>query len=443
MGTLAINRRKLIKAGTIAGAGALLGAPSVARAQAPGTETADYCVVGAGYAGLTAALRLKQANKSVIVLEARPRVGGRTRTETRPAGGWIDYGGQWIGPGQDRIGQLAKDFGVETYPSYHQGNDVCYADRFNWLSPGLTYDPQANPIPPVPGLEPIVPALVDFSVASEEVPLDKPWTTNEAYNLDHATVWTWMTTNRFKTQQQLSMFQYMLSGLPVEASLLFALWALKACGGFAGIGTAQQTRFVGGGQAVANQIAANLGAAIRLSSPVRRIAWNSDDSVTVVSDTVTVSAKRVIVAIPPTLISGITFDPVLPSDRAQLIQRLPQAAVWKFLVFFDTPFWRARGLSGSSVRIDLANLAHATADSGFPTEGPYKDIGVLAVFAHNDQARSLATLDRAARRQEVLNAIRYLASPYPTPAPRDFYEGTGPTSNGRADASRASPHPAR
>jgi monoamine oxidase len=46
----------------------------------------DYCVVGAGFAGLTAALRLKQAGRSVALLEARDRVGGRTFTVTRDDG---------------------------------------------------------------------------------------------------------------------------------------------------------------------------------------------------------------------------------------------------------------------------------------------------------------------------------------------------------------------
>jgi monoamine oxidase len=63
----------------------------------------DVCVVGAGFAGLTAALRLKQAGRSVAVLEARDRVGGRTFTELHADGTWIDRGGAWVGPGQDRI----------------------------------------------------------------------------------------------------------------------------------------------------------------------------------------------------------------------------------------------------------------------------------------------------------------------------------------------------
>ena len=54
----------------------------------------DVCVVGAGFAGLAAAHAVKAAGKTVLVLEARDRVGGRTLTIPLPGGGWVDEGGQ-------------------------------------------------------------------------------------------------------------------------------------------------------------------------------------------------------------------------------------------------------------------------------------------------------------------------------------------------------------
>jgi monoamine oxidase len=81
----------------------------------------DVCVVGAGFAGLTAALRVKQAGHSVSLLEARDRVGGPTFTEMRDDGSWIDRGGAWVGPTQDRIYALMDEFGVKAFKQSHDG----------------------------------------------------------------------------------------------------------------------------------------------------------------------------------------------------------------------------------------------------------------------------------------------------------------------------------
>src|SRR6476660_15078 len=82
---------------------------------------ADVCVVGAGYAGLTAARRLTQAGKSVVVLEARDRIGGRIWTQHLSDGTPVDRGGAWLAPRHDAILALAREVGVSTYKTWVKG----------------------------------------------------------------------------------------------------------------------------------------------------------------------------------------------------------------------------------------------------------------------------------------------------------------------------------
>ena len=83
----------------------------------------DYCVVGGGCAGATAALRVFQAGRTVALLEARDRVGGRVWTREH-SGIPIDYGGQWLGSGQERAYGLVKELGIQTYPTWTKGQNV-------------------------------------------------------------------------------------------------------------------------------------------------------------------------------------------------------------------------------------------------------------------------------------------------------------------------------
>src|SRR4029077_3075247 len=89
-------------------------------------ESAEVLIAGAGVAGLTAARELNAAGRSVLVLEARDRVGGRIVNEDIGDGKIVEMGGQWVGPTQDKLLGLAAELGIGTFPTYDTGRKVLH-----------------------------------------------------------------------------------------------------------------------------------------------------------------------------------------------------------------------------------------------------------------------------------------------------------------------------
>jgi monoamine oxidase len=414
-----------------AGVAAAAALPSAGRAAADPpstpTTTADVAVVGAGLAGLTAARRLTAAGYSVIVLEARDRVGGRTLNHALGGGKVAEAGGEFVGPTQDRIVALATEVGVGTFDAYDTGNNV-YVNgliRLQYADTG-----PLGTAPPDPLLLADIVKLsqqIDLMVAN--FPVAAPWTAPNAAKLDAQTLETWVRANSLNADGIVALLRPFTEALvgaePGDLSFLFVLAYVAAAGNATNPGTferlfnvrggAQQSRLIGGSQIVAQRVAAALGNRVQLSTPVRTIA-QTPTGVTVTSDTLVVNAKHVVVAIPPALAARIDYQPLLPPARDLLTQRLAMGALMKVEAVYPTPFWRASNLTGQFLTVG------GPVGYSFDNSPPDGSPGVLAGFVGGTQNLTWGPKTPAERRAAVLAQFARMFGSSRYLSPIDYFE---------------------
>ena len=413
-----ISRRKLIGGAAAAAAGAAGTGAAAADARSkrrPPARTADVIVVGAGLSGLNAARLVAAKGHSVIVLEARDRVGGRTLNHSlgsKYPGKVVEVGGQWIGPTQDHLAALAKELKVATYDTYNDGNYLFYesgsltpyspSGPFGAIPPDYTADAQLEAV------------LVEIDSMAKTVPLEAPWTAGSAVTWDSQTFETYKeghTLGHGATALLDLGIESVWACEPRDVSLLHVLFYVHSAGNESTPGTferlintaggAQQSRFVGGSQLISIKLAERLGGRVRLSEPVRRIG-QSRHGVTVQTDQFAYKGKAVIVTGPPSLTAMIEYEPILPPLRAQLTQRFPQGSAIKVEAIYKTPFWRAHGLSGQ-VTSDTGPIK-ITFDNSPPDGTP----GVMLGFVEGEAARQFMVMSAKARRSAALACfVRY------------------------------------
>lgn len=377
----------------------------------------DVIIVGAGLSGLSAARRLMAEGKTVRVLEARDRVGGRTESAV-VEGHPIELGGTWLGEGHTEMYALVRELGLETFRSWNDEGKLLLdlLGKRTRLASKKGAVPKLNPI----ALADLFQGLIRFSKLARSVDPAKPWAHPKAHELDGQTYESWVRRN-LRTPSGRAYFRIIAEAIfaadSSDISLLHALFYTVSNGDLETLISvdqgAQKDRVVGGSALVSQRLAAGLD--VHLGAEVSEVS-QTDTGVSVRTRSGEAhSAQRVVITLPPTLAGRLHYEPALPAWRDQLMQKLPAGTVIKNFAVYPTPFWRENGLNGQAI------CDRGPVKVTFDVSPPGGEVGILIGFIEGGEARQWQRLPADDRRSSVLDCfVRYFGPQAADPI--DFVE---------------------
>ncbi|MEM9513337.1 MAG: FAD-dependent oxidoreductase [Actinomycetota bacterium] len=335
----------------------------------------DVIVIGAGLAGLAAARELTSAGRTVTVLEARGRAGGRVHTHRLDTGQTIDLGAQLIGDVQPRVSALVDEIGLTR------------------VAPNATGDVVYIPSPGAP-LKRIAADEIGLGVLGQLDLLQALHRSErtirglagaDTERLDAMTAAEYLQSVTFLDASFGLISGLLEEGMCVPLDTVSAyevLDQIAAAGGLDAQQASEQWFLAEGTQPIAAHLEAALPTEVVRNSPVHHLGLD-EAGVRVSTGSGEYQAQRVVVAVPPQFYGHIGITELLPEAHRQAISTWVRADAVKTVLVFDRSFWREQGLSGT---MQTPNGLVATTVDGSPADS---SVGVLVLFSTSRSARQL------------------------------------------------------
>lgn len=298
-----------------------IGKPSAAPLL-PNQTHYDTIVIGAGAAGLATARTLQDANRSVLLLEARDRIGGRIDTNYNFASHPVECGAEYLQGENILTWKWVRRHRLGTLPTFDT-----YRHQFAYVNQELLPFRRWSTIPGVEVLD-----VMDGSSLDELI-----------------TAWVESGKSDVSLAEFLSIHQVDLSpdvrrllehsisggyGANLDQLGVYGLVELT----YEGDGD-DNFRLQKGYSHLLEKLATGLN--IRCATTVTRICWHSS-GVTVHTETdTTYTARQVVVTLPLALLqeNAVAFEPELPDPKLKAIHGLGAGHITKLILKFDHPFW--------------------------------------------------------------------------------------------------------
>ncbi|MDF1487690.1 flavin monoamine oxidase family protein [Tessaracoccus caeni] len=362
----------------------------------------DCAIIGAGLAGLVAARNLIQRGLTVVVLEARDRVGGRVENANLGDGQYVELGGQWVGPGFDSLAELTEYYGLEMIDIPPTGNLVVRLRGQNLQVPSAIEGPQLTPFE----VSDLGQGLLRLRRLAERFRKDAAWAQSNHVWLEQDLM-RWISTNlrtRGARQRFAEVYEAAYGSMSKDASLGEGLRQVMAGPDLetmlASSGGLHQKRIAGGAHALPEAIADELGDVVRLSTPVEKVSHRADGATLHLAGGEQVEARQVLSTLPPRLAVSLQHEPPLAPWRSEVASKVSPGNVIKAFLIYESPFWHERGLSGQS-SADTGAI-RVTLDASV-ADSPR---GLLMGFFEGAEADSLSRRSSTLRERAFTDAVK-------------------------------------